>query len=148
MIEMVYVDIQKRTCVIKYYNDNEPAHIDQIRIFSNEKDIFEISINIKYRYNRNQIIGDKFSSRHGQKGVLSQLYIGFFGFNYYGNEILYSGVSGLHLKAEIFIGVVYYQRLRHMVGDKYQARSTGSIEVLSRQPLKGRKKGGRINFII
>ena len=212
MIEMVYVDLVKKNVIIKFYKDNEPAHVDQIRIFSKEKDSFEIYINIKYRYNRNPIIGDKFSSRHGQKGVLSQLYpqvdmpfteqgivpdciinphafpsrmtigmlieslagksgvlegkfqeyptfaqfenddaIGFFekalvrnGSNYYGNEILYSGVSGLQLKAEIFIGVVYYQRLRHMVGDKYQARSTGPIEVLSRQPLKGRKKGGGI----
>ena len=74
MIEMVYVDILKKTAVIKYYKDNEPAHVDQIRVFSSDKDICEFSVNIKYRYNRNPIIGDKFSSRHGQKGVLSQLY--------------------------------------------------------------------------
>ena len=214
MIEMVYVDMFKNSVVIKYYKDNEPAHVDQIKVFSSDKDPYEFSISIKYRYDRNPIIGDKFSSRHGQKGVLSQLYpqvdmpfteqgivpdciinphafpsrmtigmlieslagksgvmegkfqeyptfaqfenddaIGFFGkelvrngFNYYGNEILYSGVSGIQLKAEIFIGVVYYQRLRHMVGDKYQARSTGPIEVLCRQPLKGRKKGGGIRI--
>ena len=65
MIEMVYVDIMKKTAVIKYYKDNEPARVDQIRIFSNEKEPFEISINVKYRYNRNPIIGDKFSSHHG-----------------------------------------------------------------------------------
>lgn len=42
------------------------------------------------------------------------------GFSYYGTEKMYSGVSGLELEAEIFIGVVYYQRLRHMVSDKFQ----------------------------
>ena len=42
------------------------------------------------------------------------------GFDYYGTETMYSGINGEMMKAEIFIGVVYYQRLRHMVSDKYQ----------------------------
>jgi hypothetical protein len=42
------------------------------------------------------------------------------GFNYHGCEVLYSGVYGTELTCEIFIGPVYYQRLRHMVSDKYQ----------------------------
>lgn len=42
------------------------------------------------------------------------------GFNYHGLEVLYSGVYGTELTCEIFIGPVYYQRLRHMVSDKYQ----------------------------
>jgi DNA-directed RNA polymerase I subunit RPA2 len=42
------------------------------------------------------------------------------GFNYHGVEVLYSGVYGTELTCEIFIGPVYYQRLRHMVSDKYQ----------------------------
>lgn len=43
-----------------------------------------------------------------------------YGFNYHGLEVLYSGVYGTELTCEIFIGPVYYQRLRHMVSDKYQ----------------------------
>ena len=42
------------------------------------------------------------------------------GYNYYGNERFYSGVGGRELKADIFVGTVYYQRLRHMVSDKFQ----------------------------
>lgn len=45
------------------------------------------------------------------------------GFNYHGVEVLYSGVLGTELTCEIFIGPVYYQRLRHMVSDKYQVSS-------------------------
>lgn len=40
------------------------------------------------------------------------------GYSYYGSETLYSGASGQLMEAEIFMGVVYYQRLRHMVSDK------------------------------
>ena len=42
------------------------------------------------------------------------------GYNYYGTERMYSGVDGREFEADIFFGVVYYQRLRHMVADKYQ----------------------------
>ena len=33
-----------------------------------------------------------------------------------------SGVTGEEFAADIYIGPVYYQRLRHMVSDKFQAR--------------------------
>ena len=68
------------------------------------------------------------------------------GYNYYGSEPLYSGVSGCLMQADLYIGVVYYQRLRHMVSDKYQVRSTGTVNPLTRQPIKGRKKGGGIRL--
>jgi len=68
------------------------------------------------------------------------------GYNYYGNEPMYSGIHGTEMHADIYIGVVYYQRLRHMVKDKYQVRSTGPVNEVTMQPIKGRKVGGGIRF--
>lgn len=42
------------------------------------------------------------------------------GYNYYGTERMYSGVDGREMTASIFFGIVHYQRLRHMVSDKWQ----------------------------
>jgi len=68
------------------------------------------------------------------------------GYSYYGSEPLYSGVVGKELRADIFFGPCYYQRLRHMVSDKSQVRSTGPVDALTRQPIKGRKRHGGIRF--
>lgn len=68
------------------------------------------------------------------------------GYHYYGSEPMYSGVSGAVMQADIFIGVVFYQRLRHMVSDKSQARSTGPVMAVTRQPVKGRKRHGGIRL--
>jgi DNA-directed RNA polymerase I subunit RPA2 len=68
------------------------------------------------------------------------------GYNHCGTETFYSGVTGEPLRCEIFFGIVYYQRLRHMVKDKAQVRSTGPINALTRQPVQGRKKGGGVRF--
>lgn len=68
------------------------------------------------------------------------------GYNYYGTEKMYSGIDGREMKADIFFGIVYYQRLRHMVSDKWQVRSTGVMDVVTHQPVKGRKRGGGVRF--
>ncbi|XP_058802339.1 DNA-directed RNA polymerase I subunit RPA2 [Phymastichus coffea] len=68
------------------------------------------------------------------------------GYNYYGTERMYSGIDGREMTADIFFGIVHYQRLRHMVSDKWQVRSTGPIDVLTRQPIKGRRRGGGVRF--
>lgn len=197
----------------------ETAVVDQVTVVGGgpkERDLRQA--NIKLRFNRNPVIGDKFSSRHGQKGVLSRLLddvdmpycertgirpdllinphafpsrmtIGMLmesltakagavtgtwvdatpfqnsdaqhpsdpcerygqeleraGYAYHGSETMVSGVTGEPFPVDIYIGVVYYQRLRHMVSDKFQVRSTGPINPLTRQPIKGRKFGGGIRF--
>ena len=68
------------------------------------------------------------------------------GYNYYGEETLYSGITGVEMKAQIFFGIVYYQRLRHMIADKFQVRGTGPVDSATLQPVKGRKKGGGVRF--
>ncbi|XP_026322835.1 DNA-directed RNA polymerase I subunit RPA2 [Hyposmocoma kahamanoa] len=68
------------------------------------------------------------------------------GYNYYGTERMYSGVDGREMTADIFFGVIHYQRLRHMVSDKWQVRTTGAVDALTRQPVKGRRRGGGVRL--
>ncbi|XP_047526041.1 DNA-directed RNA polymerase I subunit RPA2 [Pieris napi] len=68
------------------------------------------------------------------------------GYNYYGTERVYSGVDGREMVADIFFGLVYYQRLRHMVSDKWQVRTTGAVDARTRQPVKGRRRGGGVRL--
>ena len=65
-----------------------------------------------------------------------------YGYNGYGYETLYNGMTGMPIRAKIFIGPSYYQRLKHMVKDKIHSRSQGNVTVLSRQPVDGRSKDG------
>ncbi|KAI9835280.1 MAG: DNA-directed RNA polymerase I subunit RPA2 [Sarea resinae] len=195
------------------YKESETAFVEEVRILGSESGSDPCqALSIKLRIPRSPVIGDKFSSRHGQKGVCSQKWpavdmpfsesgiqpdviinphafpsrmtIGMFveslagkagalhglaqdstpfrfdeantagdyfghqlmkaGFNFHGNEPMYSGITGQELHADIYVGVVYYQRLRHMVNDKFQVRTTGPVTPLTGQPIKGRKKGGGI----
>ncbi|KAI5797927.1 hypothetical protein DFH27DRAFT_515102 [Peziza echinospora] len=208
-----YYDVSKKEARVFTYHGTETAYIDEVRVLMNESSDQPCQeITVKYRIPRAPQIGDKFASRHGQKGVCSQKWpaadmpftesgmqpdiiinphafpsrmtIGMLveslagksgalhgvtqdstpfkfdeentasdyfgnqllqaGYNYHGNEPMYSGITGTELKADIYIGLVYYQRLRHMVNDKFQVRTTGKISELTHQPIKGRKKGGGI----
>ena len=64
------------------------------------------------------------------------------GMESHGNEILYDGHTGKQLEASIFMGPVFYQRLKHMVNDKEHSRAIGPMVNLTRQPLEGRSKDG------
>ena len=64
------------------------------------------------------------------------------GYESYGNEIMYDGLTGEQMETSIFIGPVYYQRLKHMVSDKQHSRSIGPMVNLTRQPAEGRSRDG------
>lgn len=64
------------------------------------------------------------------------------GFKGDGTEELFCGMTGERLKARIFIGPTFYQRLKHMVDDKIHSRSSGPVQVLTRQPVEGRSRDG------
>ncbi|CAE7904737.1 polr2b [Symbiodinium sp. KB8] len=77
-------------------------------------------------------------------GLVQDLHMA--GMHRFGNEVLFCGHTGRQLAAQIFIGPVYYQRLKHMVDDKIQARARGPRAMLTRQPVEGRAQGGGMRF--
>jgi len=64
------------------------------------------------------------------------------GYESYGNEIMYNGVTGEQMETSVFIGPVFYQRLKHMVNDKQHSRAIGPMVNLTRQPAEGRSRDG------
>ena len=64
------------------------------------------------------------------------------GFNNTGNHIVYNGMTGEQIQANIYMGPTYYMRLKHMVKDKINYRARGPNQQLTRQPVQGRANDG------
>lgn len=68
------------------------------------------------------------------------------GFRHDGKETLYNGTSGKMMNVKIYVGNMFYLKLKYMVGNKLHARASGKVTLLTRQPIEGRAKGGALRL--
>lgn len=68
------------------------------------------------------------------------------GFRYDGKETMYNGITGQRISSKIFIGNLYYLKLKYMVGNKMHGRASGKVALLTRQPIEGRSRGGALRL--
>jgi DNA-directed RNA polymerase subunit B len=68
------------------------------------------------------------------------------GFRYDGKETFYNGVTGKMMNAKIYVGNMYYLKLKYMVANKMHARASGKVTLLTRQPIEGRARGGALRL--
>lgn len=200
---------EPRSCPL-VYKYSQPAVVDHVIISQPGDSHVSLDVGQKIKVITREVrlpeLGDKFSSRHGQKGVVgliardvdlpfnekgitpdmimnphgfpSRMTVGKLlelvaskraaltgrlgvgtafagdsadmigesllshGYNYHGKDVFYSGITGEVMKAYVFFGPIYYQRLKHMVTDKMHARATGPRSMLTRQPMEGRSRMG------
>ncbi len=68
------------------------------------------------------------------------------GFRFDGKETLYNGITGKIMRVKIYIGNMYYLKLKYMVSNKMHARASGKVTLLTRQPIEGRARGGALRL--
>ena len=64
------------------------------------------------------------------------------GFSPDSKAILHDGRTGEPFQNAVFVGVIYYLKLHHLVDDKMHARSTGPYSLVTQQPLGGKAQFG------
>ncbi|MFH1211623.1 MAG: DNA-directed RNA polymerase subunit B [Candidatus Woesearchaeota archaeon] len=68
------------------------------------------------------------------------------GFREDGSETMYNGITGEEFKVRIFIGNMYYLKLKYMAANRFHSRATGMVQLLTRQPTEGRSKEGGLRL--
>jgi DNA-directed RNA polymerase subunit B len=68
------------------------------------------------------------------------------GFSFDGKETMFHGITGKKMDAKIYIGNMYYLKLKYMVKNKIHARASGKVTLLTRQPIEGRARGGALRL--
>ncbi len=68
------------------------------------------------------------------------------GFSFDGKETMYNGITGVKMDVKIYIGNMYYLKLKYMVKNKMHARASGKVALLTRQPIEGRARGGALRL--
>ncbi|MBP6857042.1 DNA-directed RNA polymerase subunit B [Candidatus Pacearchaeota archaeon] len=68
------------------------------------------------------------------------------GFRFDGKETMYNGITGKKIVSRIFVGDLYYLKLKYMVGNKMHGRASGKVALLTRQPIEGRARGGALRL--
>ncbi len=68
------------------------------------------------------------------------------GFRFDGKETMYNGINGKKMVSKIFLGNLYYLKLKYMVSNKLHGRASGKVALLTRQPIEGRARGGALRL--